>query len=401
MEPERHAGEALEPRITELADDGPEDAESTAENLNETPPTTGETLAERLRRLREERARMEQELEVEALEEELEQLRRLRSAGHTPGLARLDGGSSGPHSQAAASEAGASSVRGEEPSLRPSSGRPRLRDPKAYEGKTIKEARSFIRDLELVFALSGRTNFPSDREKILYGVMFLAGEPKETWHHRYSVDELDDQTWLQFTQFVLDAVDDPVNRGVRVTLAYEGARQKDGQSIQAFASEMATLEEQLAPYSEEQRVRHLLAKLHPSLRNTIIKHHSIPRTRQELVSLGARIESTDKASTRRLDRETQEDPQDHPRKKQRSGRWGKGAKKSSGDGESQAKSNPNPGPEQKATTECFKCGKMGHWARECRSKQPWGGDTSHKVRKVNAKDAPEAENEKGSAKGRS
>jgi hypothetical protein len=32
--------------------------------------------------------------------------------------------------------------------------RPRLREPETFKGKTLKEARDFIRSLELVFALA-------------------------------------------------------------------------------------------------------------------------------------------------------------------------------------------------------------------------------------------------------
>jgi hypothetical protein len=45
----------------------------------------------------------------------------------------------------------------------------------------LKEARDFIRSLELVFALAPDA-YSGEKEKILYNVMFLAGEPRETWY---------------------------------------------------------------------------------------------------------------------------------------------------------------------------------------------------------------------------
>ena len=39
----------------------------------------------------------------------------------------------------------------------------------------MKEARDFLRTLELVFALARQT-YASDYEKVLYSVMYLAGE---------------------------------------------------------------------------------------------------------------------------------------------------------------------------------------------------------------------------------
>ena len=38
--------------------------------------------------------------------------------------------------------------------LRPLANRPRLKEPNPFKGKTLREAREFIRLLELVFALS-------------------------------------------------------------------------------------------------------------------------------------------------------------------------------------------------------------------------------------------------------
>ena len=48
---------------------------------------------------------------------------------------------------------------------------------------------------------------------------------------------------------MLDVVEDPVNRSLSTTVAYESARQGDGQTVQAFATELATLEEQMDAYT--------------------------------------------------------------------------------------------------------------------------------------------------------
>jgi hypothetical protein len=53
-----------------------------------------------------------------------------------------------------------------------------LKEPDTFKGKTLKEARDFIRSLELVFALAPKA-YSSEREKILYSVIFLVGEPRE------------------------------------------------------------------------------------------------------------------------------------------------------------------------------------------------------------------------------
>ena len=57
--------------------------------------------------------------------------------------------------------------------------------------------------------------------------------------------------WQDFVKFVNDAVEDPANRALTVMLSYKSAHQKDRQSVQAFATELGTLEEQIDPYTPE------------------------------------------------------------------------------------------------------------------------------------------------------
>jgi hypothetical protein len=65
--------------------------------------------------------------------------------------------------------------------------------------------------------------------------------------------------------------------------------------VSKFAVQLSVIEDQLDKYTEEQRIRYLLAKLTPALRDTIIKYHTILSTRRELVTLASRIESTEKS----------------------------------------------------------------------------------------------------------
>ena len=55
----------------------------------------------------------------------------------------------------------------------------RLKELDTFKGKTLKEARDFIRSLELVFALAPKA-YSSERKKILYSIIFLVGEPRKT-----------------------------------------------------------------------------------------------------------------------------------------------------------------------------------------------------------------------------
>ena len=67
----------------------------------------------------------------------------------------------------------------------------------------------------------------------------------------YDVSSEIKYNWEEFRRFVLDSVEDSVNCSLSITIAYETARQSKNQSVQAFAIELATLEEQMDPYSAE------------------------------------------------------------------------------------------------------------------------------------------------------
>jgi hypothetical protein len=326
-------------------------------------------VAERAERVRVRRDMLQQEVEIEALEQQLATLRRRRDAGFTPG------GSDPNDDGDAESQA---------PSARSSHGhrgltnRPRLREPDTFKGKTLKEARDFIRSLELVFALAPDA-YQHDRERVLYGVMFLAGEPRETWHHGHSVDQLDGYLWDDFKRFVLDAVEDPVNRTLSTIVAYETARQGDHQSVQAFAAELATLEEQMEPYTPVQRTRHLLAKLKPALRTGIITYHEVPQRREDLVSLATRLESAERKAVGALA------PHKRPIDEQHEKR---GSKKRRGGSSADSRSELRPERKENAgaahaSVVCYGCNETGHYKSACPNPQKWQRDKTT-TRKVGA-----------------
>jgi hypothetical protein len=127
---------------------------------------------ERARRVRRRRDMLQQELEIAAIEQQLDVLRRQRNAGHTPG------GDPGLDKDSRAGSVASFATSTQAPRRGPAS-RPRLKEPDTFKGKTLKEARDFIRSLELVFALAPDA-YSAEQEKILYGVMFLTGEPRKT-----------------------------------------------------------------------------------------------------------------------------------------------------------------------------------------------------------------------------
>ena len=131
---------------------------------------------ERAMRVRRQRDMLQQELEIIAIEQQLDVLRRTRNVGHTPAIGSI-GEDAYENSQDTRSSIGSAF---ESPILRREyASRLRLKELDIFKGKTLKEAREFICSLELIFTLALEA-YSLERKKILYSIMFLAGEPRKT-----------------------------------------------------------------------------------------------------------------------------------------------------------------------------------------------------------------------------
>ena len=163
-------------------------------------------------------------------------------------------------------------------------------DPLLYWGKNIAEHRNFIRACNNAFAIAP-CRFTRDAAKVTYAMQFTWGEAREAWFNHYK--EKEDKaavTWEHFKTFLLDQISDPVNRTMEAASRYQAARQQPAQSVQAFATELATWEAQLPAYTEEQQVQHLFSKLQRELCTTITNFREIPKTQASLISLASTVE---------------------------------------------------------------------------------------------------------------
>jgi hypothetical protein len=72
-------------------------------------------------------------------------------------------------------------------------------------------------------------NFRLDQTKVSWAAQFLQGTPQAVWkEHRNSLGDKKLVTWDYFTQFLLDQIEDPVNRELDALQAYEDAKQQEG-----------------------------------------------------------------------------------------------------------------------------------------------------------------------------
>ncbi|GAB7357821.1 hypothetical protein MBLNU459_g1090t1 [Dothideomycetes sp. NU459] len=249
----------------------------------------------------------------------------------------------------------------------------RPKDPDLYRGSHLKEHKEFCRSCENAFRLTPE-NFQSEREKVVWAMQYLKGDPREAWYsHWERLPDTSIVTWKAFVKFLLDLLSDPVNRTLEAATQLAKAAQRMGQSIRSFATYLETLEDQLPPYSEEHRVQHLYSKLRPELQTAITNYHQVPRTREELVVLGATLERNQQKAG----------APSAPQGRRAARAAGQGRPSSSMGKAPEQREKRYERPERRsgdsrsrdlASVECWKCHIKGHYATQCdqstRTKNP-------------------------------
>jgi hypothetical protein len=277
------------------------------------PPTQNETIREadeeeeafdeemEIDKLRKEKASLERRATAARLQSDIESLRavlgnsrpsspldeRTTPATGPPALSERDtGGSQDERAPRSSSKRRRSTMLEEKSTSRSSV---KARAPPEYKGRNTKEHLDFIHACTITFRLFPY-DYRADETKILYAMQYLAGEPHDAWSRHEATVGLDNISWDDFSQFLRDLVQDPVNRGIVAAQKYHDASQLPGQSVHAFVTYLETLEAEIEPYGETHRRQHLLTKLRPEIRNAITNYQDIPETRAGLISLAARLE---------------------------------------------------------------------------------------------------------------
>ena len=89
----------------------------------------------------------------------------------------------------------------------------------------------------------------------------LKGDPKEQWHNDRVRAPVIASSWEYFTNFLLDKVEDPVNRQLDINQEFTDAKQQPSQSVAAFDAYLTSLEAQLPPFTESQRTSAFMTQL--------------------------------------------------------------------------------------------------------------------------------------------
>lgn len=266
----------------------------------------------------------------------------------------------------------------------------KAKEPDKYFGKSLKELEIFLRDCRNYIRLEEKS-FIDEAEKVHWAVTFVKGDPADSWC-RYEKDTYEENhgnfTWKEFENFLKDYHSDPVNRHITALQKYENARQKENQTAQHFSLYLEELEASLPPYDEQQRAGHLFTKLKPSLKKDILAKGDIPSTRRGVLALAQRFEGIAKIE---MKQQSDSHKLHYRSDSYRPNRRGDSDSKHKSSGYDHSKNSrsdqdhPKHGNSDrpryvsganrrpigdKSQVECYTCHKKGHYANECRSRNP-------------------------------
>ena len=163
-----------------------------------------------------------------------------------------------------------------------------------YHGKTIREHRDWMEECDTVFRQAHRY-FKTDKDRILYAMLALRGSPRQLWGSYEKVHRLEQEhhTWEFFSGFLIDLIQNPMNRQIRTSQEIQDAYQRNNQSARRFDQYLKNLEDQLPPMDEFHQGSIFLTKLRPNLRKAVLMTIPVPQKRSELVDLADRLEDVD------------------------------------------------------------------------------------------------------------
>jgi hypothetical protein len=228
----------------------------------------------------------------------------------------------------------------------------KLKDLSEYKGKSVKEARDWFAEAENAFSLDP-ASFPSEERKIRWSIQFLGHNTRSLWNSQIAMKRLEDHTWEEFKEFLLNALEHPANRMANAYTRWNQTNQKEGQSVAEFHNYLQSIEQQIEEQSPIALAMNFFAKLRGELRDQILRSgQDLPTTREAMITLASRMEPKPKRTATSPPKTFAPNKRNRPE-----------------DQKAENAENKLPVRNRNATyaqrTTCYRCGRTNHKIQDC------------------------------------
>ena len=171
----------------------------------------------------------------------------------------------------------------------------RVVKPQRYSGKSVTEHRKFVQQCEAVFKLQPET-YRYSSARIRYAASYFDGAAHLEWLplEKYLEETGGYMRWVEFKEEMLTWQDTPDIRKLQALQKWSAAKHREGEPIRRFVQYLTTLEAQISPFTEAQKMEMLMAKMAPSLATEVVTYHRRPTDRRDLVDIATNLESRER-----------------------------------------------------------------------------------------------------------
>jgi len=158
---------------------------------------------------------------------------------------------------------------------------------------SIPQRKSWLRDLERAFEGSQR-KYRTNKKRILKALNHMAKDAVTRWEDKVGQKMVDDPEfdrwdWSYFLDWTYELINFGGHAGGNVAIRIEHMAQKEDQSPERFAAELAAMEEHTERETERGRALYLFGKLLPDLQLRIQQHvTTLPQTRDAMLECATR-----------------------------------------------------------------------------------------------------------------